>query len=111
VAEEEKLKHGKGVAFVKGRLRRLPQGYDAWEADFQALPKPIMQTETHYLGMVVTKQGGSLLADLPVRGRPSVNDLATLLAHAIRQPLEGPPAVPRSSARGGTSSGGNCSPS
>ncbi len=41
-----------------------------------------MQGETHYLGMVVT-EGGSLLADLPVHGGPSVNDLATLLANAL----------------------------
>ena len=89
MAEEEKLKLGKGVAFVKSRLKRLPQGDDIWEADFQALPKPILQTETHYLGMVVTKRGGSLLADLPIQGRPSVNDLATLLANAMRRPLDG----------------------
>lgn len=47
-----------------------------------------MQTETHYLGMVVTEKDGSLLSDLPVRGRPSVNDLATLLANAMRRPLD-----------------------
>ena len=29
-----------------------------------------MQTETHYIGMVVTKKGGTLLADLTVHGRP-----------------------------------------
>ena len=95
MADEEKLKLGKGAAFVKGRLKRLPQGDETWEADFQALPKPIMQTETHYLGMVVTKEGGSLLADLPVHGRPSVNDLATLLAHAMRRPLDGDARRPR----------------
>jgi hypothetical protein len=89
VAEEEKLKLGKGAAFVKSRLQRLPQVDDTWEADFQALPKPIMQTETHYLGMVVTKKGGALLADL------SVNDLATLLAYAMRRPLEGDARRPR----------------
>jgi hypothetical protein len=89
VAEEEKLKLGKGVAFVKSRLKRLPLCDDTWEADFQALPKPIMQNETHYLGMVVTKNGGILLADMPVHGRPSVNDLATLLASAMRRPLHG----------------------
>ena len=85
--DEEKLKLGKGVAFVKSRLKRLPQGDDTWEADFEALPQPIMQTETHYLGMVVTKKGGTLLADLTVHGRPSVNDLATLLANAMSRPL------------------------
>ena len=75
-----------GLAFVKGRLNRLPQGDETWEADYQALPQPMAQNETHYLGMVVTKKGGSLLADLTVHGRPSVNDLATLLANAMRRP-------------------------
>ena len=41
MAEEEKLKLGKGAAFVKSRLKALPQGDETWEADFQALPKPI----------------------------------------------------------------------
>jgi hypothetical protein len=95
VAEEEKLRLGKGVAFVEGRLKRLPQGDDDWEADSEALPQPIMQTETRYLGMVVTKTAGSLLADLPVRGRPTVNDLATLLAHAMRRPLDGDARLPK----------------
>lgn len=89
MAEEEKLKLGKGAAFVKSRLKRLDRCDETWEADFVALPKPPMQFQTHYLGMVVTKAGGSLLAELPVRGRPSVNDLATLLAHAMRRPLDG----------------------
>jgi hypothetical protein len=87
--EEEKLKLGKGAAFVKGRLKRLPQVEDTWEADFRALPKPIAQSETHYRGMVVGQADGSLLSDSPVHGRPSVNDLATLLAHAMRRPLIG----------------------
>jgi hypothetical protein len=95
VAEEEKLKLGKGVAFVKNRLKRLPQSDDTWEAAFQALPQPIMQAETHYYGMVVTKKGGTLLADTTVHGRPSVNDLATLLAHAMRRPLDGDARRPR----------------
>jgi hypothetical protein len=38
---EEKLKLGKGVAFVKSRLNRLPQVGEEWGADFVALPKPI----------------------------------------------------------------------
>jgi hypothetical protein len=95
VADKEKLKLGKGAAFVKSRLKRLPQGEDAWEADFQALPGPIMQTETHYLGMVVTKEGRSLLAESKVHGRPSVNDFATLLAHAMRCPMEGDARRPK----------------
>lgn len=84
---EEKLKLGKGAAFVKSRFKRLRQDDGTWEADFRALPKPITQTGTHYLGLVVTEPDGSLLADSHVEGRPSVNDLATLLAHAMRRPL------------------------
>ena len=36
MVEEEKLKLGKGAAFVKGRLKNLPQRDETWEADFQA---------------------------------------------------------------------------
>jgi hypothetical protein len=53
------------------------------------------QTETHYLGMVITGKDGSLLADTTVHGRPSVNHLATLLAHAMRRPLDGEARRPR----------------
>ena len=84
--EEEKLVLGKGAAFVKSRLKRLRQEDDAWEADFQALPKPITQSRTDYVGLVVDEDG-VLLADSHVEGRPSVNDMATLLAHAMRRPL------------------------
>src|SRR4051794_10796250 len=93
--DEEKLRLGKGAAFVKSRLKPLPQSDETREADFQALPKPIDQSVTHYLGMVVTEVGGVLLADSQVQGRPSVNDLATLLAHAMRRPLEGKGRRPR----------------
>jgi hypothetical protein len=85
--KQERLQLGKGSAFVKSRLRRLRQRDDTWEADFRALPKPMMQSETHYLGLVVTKRGGSVLADTQVEGRPSANDLATLLGKAMRQPM------------------------
>jgi hypothetical protein len=91
---EEKLKLGKSAAFLKGRLKRLRQEDETWEADFQALPKPITQSQTHYLGMVVAPDG-SLLADAHVEGRPTVNDMATLLAHAMRRPLAGKAHRPR----------------
>lgn len=94
MAEEEKLKLGKGSAFVKSRLKNLPHRDETWEADFRALPKPIMQSETHYLGMVVTEDG-SLLADRPIQGRPTVNDLATLLANAMKRRLDGNACRPR----------------
>ena len=86
--QEEKLALGKGAAFVKTRLKRLPREDGTWEADFQPLPRPMTQTETHYLGMVVDKEG-SLLADTQVEGRPTVNEMATLLANAMRRPLAG----------------------
>jgi hypothetical protein len=91
--EEEKLKLGKGAAFAKARLKRLHQE-ETWEADFQALPKPITQSQTHYLEMVVAPDG-SFLADSHVEGRPTVNDMATLLAHAMRRPLTGKAHLPR----------------
>jgi hypothetical protein len=81
------LKLGKGTALDRTRLKRLRQEDETWEADFRALPKPMMQTETHYLGLVVMKRGGSVLAETKVEGRPSANDLAALLAKAMRQPL------------------------
>ena len=80
-------KPGKGVALVRGRLGRLRQEDETWEADFRALPKPLGQGETCYLSMVVTKRSGSVLAETQVEGRPSANDLATLLGQAMRQPL------------------------
>src|SRR5262245_5817161 len=93
--KEQPLKQGKGVAFDKARLKRLPTGEETWEADFVALPKPIMQNETHYLGIVVIEKQGKLLGDLTIHGRPSVNDLATLLADAMRRPREGRARRPR----------------
>jgi hypothetical protein len=84
--QEEKLKPGKGAAFVKSWLKRLRQEDETREADFRALPKPVGQSMTHYLGMVVARDG-SFLADPHVEGRPTVNDVAPLLAHAMRRPL------------------------
>src|SRR3954451_6371509 len=87
--ERKKLTLGKGAAFVKGRLKRLPQEDDTWEADFRALPQPLAQNETHYLGLVVIQGEGSVLAEEQLESTPNVNDLATLLAHAMRRPLTG----------------------
>lgn len=81
------MRLGKGSVFVKTHFKRLRQENETWEADFVALPKPMMQTATHYLGVIVTQPDGYLLADSEVKGRPSVNDLALLLAQAMRRPL------------------------
>jgi hypothetical protein len=81
------LQLGKGVAFVKSGLRRLRQEDDTWEADFRALPQAVTQSATHYLGLVVTHPHGYLLAESEVEQKPTVNDLATLLANAMRRPF------------------------
>ena len=59
------------------------------------MPKPIAQSLTHYRGMVVAQAGAVLLAESQVEGRPTVNDMATLLAHAVRSPLAGKAHRPR----------------
>jgi hypothetical protein len=85
--DENKLKLGKGNAFVKSQLKRLPQEDETWEADFRALSKPISQSATHYVGMVLTQPDGFLRAEDVIEHSPNVNDLATLLAHAMKRPL------------------------
>lgn len=85
--EQPKLKLGKGTAFVKTQLKQLNQEDDVWEADFRALPKPNGQSETHYLGLVVTLPGRNPLVCIPVEYTPDVNDLADLLAAAMRRPM------------------------
>src|SRR5262245_55482388 len=84
-----RLKLGKRAAFVKTRLKRLPLEKETWEADFRALPKPTGQAETHYLGVVVALPRGDPLVYMPVEYNPNVNDLADLLADAMRRPLTG----------------------
>lgn len=86
-AEQDKLRLGKGMAFVKSQLRRLRQEDDTWEADFRALPKSITQTAMPYIGMVLTQPDGFLLAESQIEQSPTVNDLATLLAYAMKRPL------------------------
>ena len=96
VAEEEKLKLGKGAAFVKSRLKRLSQRRrdlggrlpGAAQADRR---RPRRTT----WGWSSRREDGSLLAESHVHGRPSVNDLATILANAMRRPLDGNARRPR----------------
>jgi hypothetical protein len=91
---EERLNLGKGSAFAKALLKRLRQENETWEANFRALPRPVTQGQTRYLGMVVAPDG-SILADARVKGRPTVNDMAALLSHAMRRPLAGKAHRPR----------------
>lgn len=86
-ADENKLKLGKGVAFVKSRLRQLPQEDETWEADFRTLPQPGKIKGGYHVGMVVTQPHGFLRAMLEIERIPTVNDLATMLAEAMKRPL------------------------
>jgi hypothetical protein len=85
--EHPRLKLGKSAAFVKTHLKQLKQENDTWETDFRALPKQKGQTETHYLGLVVALPKGNPLVCRPVKYTPNVNDLADLLADAMRRPM------------------------
>jgi hypothetical protein len=92
--EHPRLKLGKRASFVKTHLKRLPRQEETWEVDFRALPKPAGQADTQYLGLAVALPGGDPLVYLPVEYTPTVNDLADLLADAMRRPLTGPARRP-----------------
>jgi len=83
--DEQHLKLGKGAGFVKSRLRRLPQFNDSWEADIQPIRDE--QGVEFWLGMVVEQEHGAVLSIRSLDHAPTVNDLATLLAHAMHRPL------------------------
>lgn len=85
--QAKKLKLGDGATFDTTRLKELPQENETWEADFEALPKPFTQNERHHLDMVITKTDGSILAAMQVKGSPTVDDMATMLANAMLFPL------------------------
>jgi hypothetical protein len=87
--EHPRLRLGKRAAFVKTHLKQLPRQEETWEVDFRPLPKPAGQTDTHYLGLAVALPKGDPLVYLPVEYPPTVNDLADLLADAMRRPLTG----------------------
>lgn len=84
--EQPKLKLGKGTAFVKTHLKQLRQEDDVWEADFRALPKAQGESDTHYVGLVVSLNDGYLRAIITVDYQPDANELADLLADAMRRP-------------------------
>lgn len=85
-----KLKLGKGAAFVKSQLRRLPQNDDVWEVGFG----PIDKDET-WLGLVVSPPSGAILASELCENTPTINDLAALIAHAMRRPGFGSSSRPK----------------
>ncbi|MCE9567740.1 MAG: plasmid pRiA4b ORF-3 family protein [Planctomycetes bacterium] len=85
--DRNKLKLGKGSYFVKTQLRQLEQEDDTWEADFFPIPSSDVGREYVWLGLVLSHAHENVLAHWTVKEPPSVNDLARLLAEAIRRPL------------------------
>jgi hypothetical protein len=93
--QPDKLKLGKGAAFVKTRLRRLHQEDDTWEADFFPIPCSGGRHERVWMGMVLSHSHDYVLAQRNFEEPPTVNDLARLLADAMQRPLVGPIHRPR----------------
>jgi len=85
--EEEKLNLGKGAAFVKSRLKRLRQEDDTWEADCFPIPCSGGKHESVWMGMVLSHAHEFVLAQRMFEAPPTVNDLATLLAHTMQRPM------------------------
>lgn len=85
--DRSRLKLGKGAYFVKTRLRQLEQEDDTWEADFFPVPSSDARGGDMWLGLVLSHAHDNVLAHLAVREPPGVNDLARLLADAMRRPL------------------------
>lgn len=85
----DKLTLGKGSAFVKSRLGRLPRTDEVWESDIQPISvwgwDPRRQGEL-WLGMVLTRLENFHLTLLASEEAPTVNDLASLLAKAMERP-------------------------
>jgi hypothetical protein len=93
----DQLKLGKGASFVKTHLKRLPQVEDVWEADFQPYPEPEQgkrRRTVSWIGTVVSETSNFILADDLVDLPPTVNDLAGMLARAMRHPMEERPHRP-----------------
>jgi hypothetical protein len=93
--EHPRLKLGKRAAFVKTHLKQLPQVPETWEVDFLTLPKPADQSEQESLGVAASLPKGDPLVLMVVEYNPNVNDLADLLADAMRRPLTGPARRPQ----------------
>ncbi|MHB8974924.1 MAG: hypothetical protein ACYC4N_31230 [Pirellulaceae bacterium] len=84
----DKLKLGKSSGFVKKRLRTLRPTDAEFEADFFFDRKFSEKDGDVWIGMVVERELGAVLALEDVRFRPpTVNDLAAVLAHAMLRPL------------------------
>ncbi len=85
----DKLKLGKSSAFVKKDIRSLPQTEVDFEADFFLDATSSSRRPERWVGMVLERTFSGLLAMEDVRfPPPTINSLATLLAHAMLRPLD-----------------------
>jgi hypothetical protein len=83
----DKLKLGKSSAFVKRDLRLLPLTDAEFESDFLLDPEHSTEHQQAWMGVVIEREHGAVFAMEDVRlPPPTVNDLATLLAHAMQRP-------------------------
>jgi hypothetical protein len=85
----DRLSLGKGSAFVKSRLSRLPRTEEVWEADILPISVRGWDAWRHgelWLGMVLTRLEKFHLALVAHQEAPTVNDLAHLLAKAMESP-------------------------
>jgi hypothetical protein len=87
VPVKENLRLGKGAAFVKTKLRRLPLTDAEFEADFWPRPGRSNRRRKAWIGACLDRAFGAVLAMADVERPPTVNDLATLLSHAMSRPL------------------------
>jgi hypothetical protein len=90
--EPERLKLGKGVAFVKSQLRRLPQCDEIWEADIRPASVP-GNSGTIWEGLVISHDGW-FLNERSFEEPATVNDLARILADAMLRPCDENPRRP-----------------
>ena len=86
---QDKLILGKGSAFVKSHLSRLPRTDEVWEVDIQPISVWGWDARRHgelWLGMVLTQTENFHLALLASEAAPGINDLANLTAKAMEHP-------------------------
>lgn len=83
----DKLKLGKASAFVKRDIRSLSLTDAEFEADFFLDSEHSTKRQEFWMGLVVEREFGGLLATEGVRlPPPTVNHLAALLAQAMKRP-------------------------
>jgi hypothetical protein len=92
----DNLKLGKSSAFVKRDIRSLPLMEAEFDADFFFDSTYSTKRQECWVGLVIEREGGAILAwenvQLPP---PTVNNLANLLAHAMLRPGFGDCQRPR----------------